>query len=161
MSSTDEITQEQVVEIMRGERIVMLSTATSEGKIVCHPMTSQEVTDDAEVWFFIGLHGDQADAIRANPAVNLAFAETGSWLSVSGTAEFVEDRAKVDELWDGQVEAYFDQGKDDPNLGLLKVTGDSAQYWGVPGNKAVAAVKILISKVRGTDGPGVTATTEL
>lgn len=161
MSTPEELTQEQVVEIMRGERFVMLSTATKSGKIVSHPMTPQEVTEDARVWFFIGLQGDQADAIRENPEVNLAFAETGSWLSVAGRAEFVDDRAKVDELWDGQVDSYFDGGKDDPNLGLLRVTGESAQYWGVPGSKAVAAVKILASKIRGTDGPGTTGTTEL
>lgn len=160
MSTSEELTQEKVVEIMRDERFVMLSTATKTGKIVSHPMTPQEVADDASVWFFIGLQGDQADAIRENPEVNLAFAETGSWLSVAGRAEFVENRAKVEELWDGQVEAYF-SGKDDPNLGLLRVTGESAQYWGVPGNKAVAAVKMLASKVRGVDGPGVSGTTEL
>lgn len=161
MSTSEELSQEQVVEVMRSERFVMLSTATKDGKIVSHPMTPQEVTDDAVVWFFIGRQGDQADAIAQNPEVNLAFAETGSWLSVAGLAEFVEDRAKVDELWDGQVDSYFEGGKEDPNLSLLKVTGVSAQYWGVPGNKAVAAAKILVSKIRGTDGPGVSGTTEL
>ncbi|MBK0419035.1 pyridoxamine 5'-phosphate oxidase family protein [Leucobacter sp. CSA1] len=161
MTGTEELTQDQVVDIMRGERFVMLSTATPDGKIVSHPMTPQEVTDRGEVWFFIGLQGDQADAIRANPQVNLAFAETGSWLSVAGVAEFVEDRAKVEELWDGQVDSYFDGGKDDPNLSLLKVTGESAQFWGVPGGGVVAALKIAASRIRGTEGPGVSGTVDL
>jgi general stress protein 26 len=161
MGTKDELSREQVLEIMRGEQILMLSTATKEGKIVSHPMTAQAVDDDAVAWFFIGLQGDQADAIRENPQVNLAFAETGSWLSVAGTAEFVDDRAKVEKLWDGQVSSYFDGGKDDPNLGLLKVVPESAQFWGVEGNKTIAAVKILAAKIRGTDGPGTSATTEL
>lgn len=161
MSESTELTPETVIEVMREERFVMLSTATPDGKIVSHPMTPQEVTDDGDVWFFIGLQGDQADAIRANPQVNLAFAETGSWLSVSGVAEFVADRAKAEELWDGEVEAYFDGGLEDPNLGLLRVNGESAQYWGIPGGKVAAAVKIAAAKITGSEGPGRSGTTEL
>ncbi|MGW9021767.1 pyridoxamine 5'-phosphate oxidase family protein [Leucobacter chromiiresistens] len=161
MSESTELTPETVIKVMREERFVMLSTATPDGKIVSHPMTPQEVTDDGDVWFFIGLQGDQADAIRANPQVNLAFAETGSWLSVSGVAEFVSDRAKAAELWDGEVEAYFDGGLEDPNLGLLRVNGESAQYWGIPGGKVAAAVKIAAAKLTGSEGPGRSGTTEL
>ncbi|MEJ6489292.1 pyridoxamine 5'-phosphate oxidase family protein [Leucobacter sp. USCH14] len=161
MSESTELTPETVIEVMREERFVMLSTATPDGKIVSHPMTPQEVTDDGDVWFFIGIQGDQADAIRANPQVNLAFAETGSWLSVSGVAEFVADRAKAEELWDGEVEAYFDGGLEDPNLGLLRVNGESAQYWGIPGGKVAAAVKIAAAKITGSEGPGRSGTTEL
>lgn len=142
----------------------MLSTATAEGKIVTHPMGVQEVQDDATSWFFISVSGDQATAIADNPKVNIAFSKTGDWLSVSGTAEFVQGTArdsKLDELWNEDAKVYFDQGKDDPDLGLLKVTGDSAQYWGVPGNKAVAAMKILGAKATNSETPGGTATTEL
>lgn len=161
MSHAEPLTLDTVVKTMRGERFVMLSTATADGKIVSHPMTPQEVTDTAETWLFVGLQGDQADAIRANPQVNLAFAETGSWLSVAGTAEFVSDRAKVEELWDDEVGAYFDGGIDDPNLGLLRVDPESAQYWGVPGSKAVAALKIAAAKLTGNESPGVAGTVEL
>ncbi len=160
MSTSQEITQEQVVEIMREERFVMLSTATADGKIVSHPMTPQEVTSDANVWFLLGLQGGQADAIRVNPHINLAFAETGSWLSVSGVAEFVEDRAKVAELWNDQLDEYF-SGPEDPNLGLLKFVGQSAQYWGVPGGGVVAALKIMASKVTGSEPPGKMGTVQL
>ncbi|MGP5078513.1 pyridoxamine 5'-phosphate oxidase family protein [Brachybacterium alimentarium] len=52
-------------------------------------MTVQEVSDDADVWLFVDLESDHADALRANPAVNVAFSRSGSWLSLSGTVEFV------------------------------------------------------------------------
>lgn len=161
MSHAEELTLDTVVKIMRDERFVMLSTATADGKIVSHPMTPQEVTDTGETWLFIGRHGDQADAITANPQVNLAFAETGSWLSVAGVAEFVHDRPKAELLWDEQVAAYFEGGLDDPNLGLLRVVPESAQYWGVPGSKAVAALKMAAAKLTGSESPGVSGTIEL
>lgn len=156
----DTLTQEKVVEVMRGERFVMLS-CIQDGKIASHPMTPQQVTDDADVVFFIGLQGRQADALRSDPAVNLAFATAGSWLSVAGRAEFFEDRALAEELWDGSVDAYFPEGIDDPDLGMLRVRGESAQFWGVAGGKAAALAKIAKSTITGTRVSGDSGTTEL
>ena len=78
-----DISQEQVVEIMRGERFVMLTSIAVDGALHSHPMTPQEVTDDADVWFFVGLGTEQAQALQSNPQVNLSFAHLGSWLSVA------------------------------------------------------------------------------
>lgn len=57
---------------------------------------------------------------------------SGSWVSVSGTVEFVEDSDKVDDLWDAIIDTCF-AGKQDPGLGLIKVVGQSARFWGMPG----------------------------
>ena len=59
-----DISQEQVVEIMRGERFVMLTSIAVDGALHSHPMTPQEVTDDADVWFFVGLGTDGHGAQR-------------------------------------------------------------------------------------------------
>lgn len=156
-----EITKEQIVEIMRGERFVMLTTVSADGALHSHPMTPQEVTEDADVWFFIGLQGEQADEIRANPQVNLAFAETGSWLSVAGQITVVQDRAKIDELWNDGAAAWFDGGKDDPNLALAHFVSDSAQFWGRPGGKVSALASIAKARVTGERPRATSATREL
>lgn len=156
-----EISQKQVVEIMRGERFVMLTSVAEDSSLHSHPMVPQEVTDDADVWFFVGLQGEQADALRTHPEVNLAFAETGSWLSVAGRIRFVEDRAKVDELWNKGADAWFEGGKEDPNLGLAVFESESAQFWGQPGGKAAALASMVKSRVTGQRPSGESATTEL
>ena len=94
----EELTRADIVEIMRGERFVMMTSVAADGTLQSYPMTPQEVTEEAVVRFFIGLQGDQAENLRKNGQVNLAFAEAGSWLSVAGKATFVEDRAKIAEL---------------------------------------------------------------
>ncbi|MEX3610723.1 pyridoxamine 5'-phosphate oxidase family protein [Rothia sp. LK2588] len=160
-AAQDGITQDQIVEIMRGERFVMMGSVSESGKIQTHPMTPQQVDEDADVWFFITLDGDQAQQLRQTPEVNLAFAETGSWLSVSGTVEFVDDRAMIEELWNDSAKAYFPQGKDDPNLGLLHFKSESAQFWGIPGGKANALAQIVKNKVTGKRASGHSDTVEL
>ena len=160
MATSDQVSQADVVEVMRSERIAMLTTATGEGKLVSHPMTIQEVNDDGDVWLFIDLTSDHAEALRTGPAVNLAVTGSGSWLSVSGTAELVHDRERTEQLWDGSVEAYFD-GVDDPRLGLLRVSGDSAQLWGVPGGAPAVLASMVKAKVTGTKPSGGSGTTQL
>lgn len=161
MTTNDTLSQQDVVQKLRDAKLVMLTTALPEGKLLSHPMTIQDVSDDADVWFFVSLQGGQAEALRSGPHVNLAVAEAGSWLSVAGRAGFVEDRARVEQLWDDQAEAYFPGGKDDPDLGLLRVSGDSAQFWGLPGGKVAGLAQILKAKATGERAPGGTGTTEL
>ena len=157
----EELTRADIVEIVRGERFVMMTSVAADGTLQSYPMTPQEVTEEAVVRFFIGLQGDQAENLRKNGQVNLAFAEAGSWLSVAGRATFVEDRTKIAELWDDSAKSYFPGGVDDPNLALVLVTSESAQYWGLPGGKVAGVAQILKAKVTGGDTPGGTGTTEL
>lgn len=161
MSTIENLTQADVVTTLRDARIVMLTTALPDGTLLSHPMAIQEVTDDADLWFFLGLRGDQADALGSGRPVNVASAEAGAWLSVAGHAEFVDDPAKVDELWNDEAKAYFPGGRDDPDLGLLRVVGDSAQFWGLPGGKVAGIVQILKAKVTGQRTAGGSGTTEL
>ncbi|AZL07717.1 general stress protein [Brevibacterium aurantiacum] len=138
----------------------MLATALNDGTILTHPMAPQEITDDADVWFYLDLGGDQTDALRTNPAVNISIAEAGNWLSVAGHIDFVDDRNKIKELWSKSVSAWF-ADSNDPSLGLVKVTTESAQHWGLPGGKLSGLVRIVKGKVAGDRSPGGTATTEL
>lgn len=161
MSQIEELTKQEVVSQLRDAEWVMLTTARADGSLLSHPMGPQEVSDDADVLFFVSLRGDQADALRQGEHVNMAVSKAGAWLSVAGRAEFVDDRAKIDELWDGEVAAYFEGGKDDPDLGLLRVTSDSAQFWGLPGGRVSALAQIVKGKITGDKVSGMAGTTEL
>ncbi len=145
----DDITKDDIVNKLRDAKWVMMTTAGADGKLVSHPMVPQQVTEDADVWFFVSLAGGHAEALRSSPQVNLSVAEAGSWLSVAAEVEFVEDRAKVDELWNKDVEGWF-EGKDDPALGLIRANSESAQFWGLPGGKVSALARIV--KSRATEG---------
>ncbi|MFK0074686.1 pyridoxamine 5'-phosphate oxidase family protein [Arthrobacter woluwensis] len=150
-----------VLEMMRKNRTPMLTTVSPDGRLHAHPMTIQQVEDDATVWFFIGFQGEQAGELRDSPEANLAFATRGEWLSVAGRVSFVEDRGKVQELWNDETAAWFQGGQNDPNLGLLRFSAESAQGWGVGGNKLGAVIELLKAKVAGAKPSAQTGTTEL
>ncbi len=151
MSEHGELGQEKVVEIMRGGRFCMVTSigVGDQGRLHSHPMTPQEVTDSGDAWFFIDGTSEQAANVTAEKRVNLAFADGSTWLSVAGHASLRRDRAKVDELWNTTVEAWFPEGKDSEKVQLLLVEADSAEYWDSPGGRVATALAFAKSKVTG------------
>lgn len=156
-----DLTPERVIELMRGERFVMLSSVTADGKIVSHPMTPLDVTAEADTWFITSSTSGLYETFVEGAEVNLSFAETGSWLSVSGRIRVVDDRAKLEDLWNDRIGVYFEDGIDDPTVRLLRVDGESAQFWGSPGGRAGALLDLVAARLKGERPSGTSGTTEL
>ena len=152
---------EKVVEIMRSDRFCMLTSVGDEGRLHAHPMTPQEVTDEGDVWFFIDASSEQATNITAQKRVNLAFSDGSTWLSVAGHGSLQHDRAKIDELWNPMVAAWFPDGRESENLALLHVEADSAEYWDTPGGRVASAIAFVKTRVTGGRPPGESDTVDL
>jgi len=54
----------------------------------------------------------------------------------------VTDEAKIDELWGPSAEAWFEKGREDPRIALVKVSADSAEYWVNNDPKIVTLFKV-------------------
>ena len=160
---TTDMAQDKVVELMRSDRFCMLTSigAGDQGRLHAHPMTPQEVTDDADTWFFIDSSSEQAGNINAEKRVNLAFSDGSTWLSVAGHGRVVHDAAKVDELWNPMVEAWFPEGKDSPDLALLLVQSDSAEYWDTPGGRIASALAFAKTRITGERPSGHSESVDL
>lgn len=151
MTGTEQrdLAQEKVVEIMRDDRFCMLTSVGDEGRLHAHPMTPQQVTDSGDVWFFLDAESGQAANITAQKRVNLAFSDGSTWLSVAGHGTLSRDRQRIDELWNPMVEAWFPEGKDAPNVALLHVQADSAEFWDTPGGRVATALAFVKSRLTG------------
>jgi len=81
--------------------------------------------------FFTYDDSDKVRQIQQNPRVNVSFSndKQSEWTSVAGTAEVVHDRAKAEQLWAKPLETWFPDGLETPTLCLIKVHGDTAEYW--------------------------------
>lgn len=146
---SEQMPQDKVVSIMQDDRFCMLTSVSSEGRLHAHPMTPQEVTEDGDVWFFIDRTSEQATNISAEKRVNLAFSDGSTWLSVAGHGRILRDEAKISELWNSMVEAWFPDGQDSPDLALLHVEADSAEYWDTPGGRIASALAFAKTKLTG------------
>ena len=103
----------------------MMTTTMSDGMLRSRPMASR--LDDEEFdgtrWFFTHDQEPKVHEILENPQVNLAYADPSKndYVSVSGEATLVKDKAKAKELWNPFYKAWFPDGLDDPHLGLIRV----------------------------------------
>jgi len=155
------IAQDKIVSIMQDDRFCMLTSVGPEGRLHAHPMTPQQVTEDGDVWFFIDRSSEQAANIDAEKRVNLAFSDGSTWLSVAGHGQVLRDDAKIDELWNPMVEAWFPDGKDSADVALLFVESDSAEYWETPGGRIASALAFAKTKLTGERPSGHSDTVDL
>jgi general stress protein 26 len=136
--------------IMKKVRVCMLTTTAPDGRLHSHPMTTQESEFDGDAWFIVDRQSETATNVTTFAEVNLAYAGSSDWLSVAGTASLVEDQAKVEELWNPFADAWFEGGKDDPRVVLLRVKASEAQYWDNPGRVRMTLSMLTASA---TDNP--------
>ena len=89
--------------------------------------------------------------IQQDPAVHLLLQGSAhsDYLSIVGTATISTDKAKIKELWNPILKAWFTEGEDDPRLTAIEVTPQQGYYWDNKHGNAVAAVKIAIGAVIG------------
>jgi general stress protein 26 len=132
-------------------KIAMLTSINSDGTLHSRPMQTQEIKDDGVLWFFTGKNSEKANEIQKDSHVSVSYADPGSntYVAVRGKANLVTDQAKIDELWNDLLKAWFPEGKSDPNVALLQVTMDSAEFWDAPNGKLVQLFGMAKAMVTG------------
>ncbi len=122
---------EKLNKLIKKVRFAMLTTVEEDGSLRSRPMAAHELDPDGNLWFFTQLNVPKVHEVRHDQHVNVTFSdeEEYRWFSLSGRAEIVRDRARIEELWKPFLKTWFPNGKDDPELALLKVNVDRAEYW--------------------------------
>jgi general stress protein 26 len=130
------------------EKLDICMLATHDGKAIrARPMSSHPKHEDNAIWFLTDVDAHKDEEIKRDPSVGV-FYQTGSdFVSLSGTAEVSNDRAKIKELFDTSAKAWWDDAND-PRIRVLKVTPTMAEYWDGPG-KVVAIAKMLTAAATG------------
>jgi general stress protein 26 len=108
------------------------------------------------LWFFTSDKTHKVEEIERDNRVNASYAEPKDnvYVSVSGTAAIVKDKAKMEELWNPILKAWFPKGLDDPNICLLKVDVEQAEYWDSPSSTLVQIVGFVKALVTGQRADG-------
>ena len=143
--------KEKVWEMIKDIKVAMLVTMDSEGHHFARPMVAQEPDEHHDLWFFSSLDSPKIQEIIAHPEVLLSYADPdgNAYVSISGEAAVVQDRAKIDDLWSESLKAWWPKGKDDPNVTLISVTPRSAEYWDGPASTIVQAFGYIKARVTG------------
>ena len=144
----------KLAELIRDVEIAMLTTVNADGRLISRPLGTQEVEFDGDLWFATECDSGKALDIARNPNVNVSYASKGrnTYVSVAGRASIVRDRAKIEAFWSAGMQVFFPHGKDDPNLCLIRVEAETAEFWDGPGTAMGKALDFMLTAVTGDVG---------
>ena len=131
--------------------ITMLTTVDAAGRLVSRPMSTREMDEAGDIWFFTSDETKKAEEVEADRDVNLAYCDAKGmrYVSVAGTASIVHDKGKMAELYSPSLDVWFEDGLETPGIVLLKVTPKVAEFWEPSKGKiamAAGMLKALVSK---------------
>lgn len=140
---------ERAWELMQKIGFAMLVTHDGD-KLRARPMSAHLERENNAIYFLTDARRHKDDEIARNPGINLSFADASAqkYVSLTGTAVVSNDRAKIKELFSTPAKAWWDSAED-PNIRVLKITPDDAEYWDSPGT-VVSYVKMAAAAVTGT-----------
>ena len=144
-------------EMVKDIDFCMLTTVDESGDLHSRPMSvNGEIDADGDLWFFTYGNSHKVVEIGKTPKVNASFAkpEDFRFVSMSGTAQLVRDRAKIEELWKPQFKAWFPEGTDTPDIALLRINVEKAEYWDSPSSKIAQAFHFVSALVTGKEMEG-------
>lgn len=138
-------------EIAEGTNICMFCTQSDALPFPTRPMATQEVDEEGNFWFFSGRESNKNKELRQDDTVQLLYANVpkSEYMSVTGTVDVYTDHAKIAELWNGIIKAWFKEGKNDPNLTLIRVRPTEGYYWDTKDGKMISMLKITVSAATG------------
>lgn len=115
------------------------------------PMSALEVDDQGNLWFMSHKDSVKNEEIASDPFTHLFFQENknSGFLNIYGISEIVHDQAKIDKLWNPLLKVWFQEGKDDPKISLIKVEPTDVYYWDTKHGEAIAFIKMAASILTG------------
>ena len=124
----------KLAKMMRGIDLCMLTTHGSKDSLHTRPMSNNgEVAFDGDAWFFTSKSTRKVKEIVKNPRVSLSYVGGTKtkpvWIAVSGSARIVTDEATKKELWLEELERWFENGPEDPDVVLIHVSAQHAEWW--------------------------------
>ena len=95
------------------------------------PMTAMFDEEESPLWFFPAEDHDLDRALGAGDRGVSAFASKGHdiFASLRGRLSVANDPAAIDRLWNPIVAQWYEGGKSDPKLALLRLDVEDAKIW--------------------------------
>ncbi len=142
--TTPQDLEQKLWKALKSDRTMMLGLDGVEDGHT-RPMTANIEGESGPIWFFAGKPNVLVDHVATPARVIGAFSSKGHDLfaSIKGTLSVDNDRAVIERLWNPFIAAWYEGGKDDPKLALLRLDPDAGQVW-ADASSLVAGVKMFL-----------------
>ena len=129
--------RDRLRDLMAGFSMAMLVTRTDDGGMRARPLRIAEMGSDGALYFSTAVGSPKVHELQTDGHVAVVMQDHRRFVSVSGIARIVQDRALIDRLWSESWRIWFPTGKDDPSLCVLVVEPLEAAYWDLSGARGI------------------------
>ena len=138
--------EESFWKTLKSDRTVMLGLVDSQ-EAHTRPMTALIEEDEGPIWFFTARDTSIVEALSDGHRAVFTFAAKSHTLfaAVHGELRIDNDRAVIERLWNPFIAAWYEHGKDDPKLTLLRFDPEDAQIW-ENGSSLLAGIRMLFGR---------------
>ncbi|MGJ8545034.1 MAG: pyridoxamine 5'-phosphate oxidase family protein [Sulfitobacter sp.] len=132
LDSAQQEVQSEFWDSMEDIRAGMLSAGSARAV----PMTHYLDKDQNTLWFITAKGTELAIAAQdgAPAQYTVTSKDEGFYARIDGALQTVTDPAKLDEIWNRFAAAWFEDGKQDPDVQLLRMPLSSAETWETGGS---------------------------
>jgi general stress protein 26 len=130
-----------------------MMTSLDGSHLRSRPMRGHVDRATHQLWFFTKASSHKVEEIAKEHEVNLAYShpDKEEYVSLSGRAVMIRDRARVEQLWNPFVAAWFPEGKGDPDVALIRVDVEQGEYWDSPSSRMVQLFKVAQANLTGRE----------
>lgn len=121
-------------ELLEHFETAMLITRADEKELRARPMVIAGLEPSCLIWLVTSKDSAKVHEIENCRDVHLSMQhENQIYLSLDGHADIVEDQEKIKASWRESFARYLPQGPSDPDIALIAVTPERAEYWNYQG----------------------------
>jgi len=139
--------------LIKDIRIALLTHRHPNGRLHAHPLTTQNrsLKPGEPLYFFVSRKTELGQRLSGDGNVCVAYGDLKDdvWVSISGQATINEDLGKKKDLFNALARAWFPGGHDDPDLELVEVEIQDAEFWNVKDSKTTQLLKLATAAVTG------------
>ncbi|MCC9658367.1 pyridoxamine 5'-phosphate oxidase family protein [Rhodopirellula halodulae] len=134
-------TQKKLIDLIQDFDNSMLVTKTDDGGLDARPMAIAEATEDGHIWFVTSRNSGKIAELMLDRDVAVTMQSSNKFVTLSGECRVIDDRSKINELWKEAWKVWFPEGKNDPDITLLRVEPERGEYWD---NSGLSGINYLI-----------------
>lgn len=143
---------EKLKELSESARICMFCTNLTELPMNSRPMSLQECDNQGNLWFISSAESNKNFEIKVENKVQLFFMNNSNseYLSIYGKAFIYKDKNTIEEQWSSLANAWFEEGKDDPKVTVIRVTPEETYYWDTKAGKFITMMSFVGAALTGS-----------
>jgi general stress protein 26 len=136
-----------LTELFRSGTTLMVGTGSERDSLQFRPLTVARVEGD-RVEILMDTSAPWTQSLQDGDVAHVTMSDSRSntWVSLRGILSMTTDPAVIDELWNPFADAYFDDGRETPGITVLRIDGETGNYWTTPSGRLGSLISMVKAK---------------